>query len=84
MLRSIDFSQFKGGSAVPTLNRNHVHEYQLYIPQIAEQNKFAERVTSLHLLIKSKETENLTLNLMRDYLLPKLMYGELDVSEIAI
>ena len=41
-LKTIDLKQFAGGSAVPTLNRNHIHPIEIIIPEdIKEQKKIA-------------------------------------------
>lgn len=82
MLRSIDYSQFRGGSAVPTLNRNHVHSFEISIPHVSQQNEFAEIILPLLLLIENNRKEIKRLSTLREALLPKLMAGELDVSSI--
>lgn len=47
-------------------------------------NKYDELVSPLFALIKSNEEENRRLSKLRDTLLPRLMSGELNVSEIDI
>ena len=47
-----------------------------------EMNKYNELVSPLFALMKSNEAENRTLAQIRDNLLPKLMSGELDISDI--
>jgi type I restriction enzyme S subunit len=37
LLRTLDLSNFAGGSAVPTLNRNHIHTLEVSIPPLPEQ-----------------------------------------------
>lgn len=32
LLKNIDFKSFNVGSAVPTLNRNHVHPLEIFLP----------------------------------------------------
>lgn len=46
--------------------------------------KYDELITPLFTLMKSNERENRKLSYLRDTLLPKLMSGELDISEINI
>ena len=42
LLKSINLSDYATGSAVPTLNRNHIHDIEIQIPDtIAEQKKIA-------------------------------------------
>ena len=84
MLRNIDYSQFRGGSAVPTLNRNHVHSFEISIPPVSQQNEFAEIILPLLLLIENNRKEIKRLSTLREALLPKLMAGEFDVSNIQL
>jgi type I restriction enzyme S subunit len=37
LLRTLDLGNFAGGSAVPTLNRNHIHTIEIAVPPINEQ-----------------------------------------------
>ncbi len=84
MLRSIDYSQFRGGSAVPTLNRNHVHSFEISIPPVNQQNEFGEIILPILLLIENNRKEIKRLSTLREALLPKLMAGEIDISDIAL
>lgn len=84
MLRSIDYSQFRGGSAVPTLNRNHVHSFEISIPPVNQQNEFGEIILPILLLIENNRKEIKRLSTFREALLPKLMAGEIDISDIAL
>ena len=47
LLKRIDFKQLNTGSAVPTLNRNHVHDLQVLLPPIDEQKRIAGVLSSL-------------------------------------
>lgn len=84
MLHSIDYSQFRGGSAVPTLNRNHVHSFEISIPPVNQQNEFGEIILPILLLIENNRKEIKRLSTLREALLPKLMAGEIDISDIAL
>lgn len=81
-LSDIEFSLLMGGSAVPTLNRNHVHMQFLNIAPLRKQREFANEVMPLIWMIFAKEKENRGLATFRDNLLPKLMSGELAVENI--
>jgi len=37
LLKTLDLGNFAGGSAVPTLNRNHIHTLELTVPPLEEQ-----------------------------------------------
>lgn len=47
LLKNLNYDGFKGGSAVPTLNRNDIHSVEISVPPIDLQNKFADRVLPL-------------------------------------
>lgn len=81
-ISDIDFSLLMGGSAVPTLNRNHVHMQFLNIAPLHKQKEFANEVMPLIWMIFAKEKENRGLATFRDNLLPKLMSGELSIDAI--
>lgn len=40
-LKTLDLSSYAGGSAVPTLNRNHIHTLPIRIPDMQSQNQIA-------------------------------------------
>ena len=37
LLKTLDLGSFAGGSAVPTLNRNHIHSLEISVPPLAQQ-----------------------------------------------
>jgi len=37
LLKTLDLSNFAGGSAVPTLNRNHIHTLEVTVPPLVKQ-----------------------------------------------
>lgn len=47
LLQTIDLSGFNSGSAVPSLNRNYIHELDISVPQLHEQKAIAEVLSSL-------------------------------------
>src|SRR5699024_5687675 len=42
LYEKVDLSKFGSGSGVPTLNRNDVHDYSIFIPSPKEQQKIGE------------------------------------------
>lgn len=76
LMGTLDFETFNAGSAVPTLNRNHVHNLSLSIPPIELIEKFENFAMSLLNKVHSNEKESRSLASLRDSLLPKLMRGE--------
>ena len=84
LLRAMDLKQYNGGVAVPTLDRNVVHRVPVIIPERKLIENFEEIVKPLFPLISNLEQKNANLRRTRDLLLPKLISGELDVSELDI
>lgn len=59
-------------------------DMEIVIPTRESASKFNELVLPMLRQIQSSYFENLNLRTMRDTLLPKLMSGEIDVSEVEI
>jgi type I restriction enzyme S subunit len=81
LLQSIDFSLFNAGSAVPTLNRNHVHNLLVVIPNVKVIDYFESFAGPLFKKKRTNDEESVTLAAIRDALLPKLISGELCISD---
>ncbi len=79
LLRTLNFGIFNSGSAVPTLNRNHVHNLPVIIPPMELIQKFESTVSPMYQRLKFNDDESRTLAELRDALLPKLLSGELRV-----
>lgn len=47
LLFTLHLDQYGAGSAVPTLNRNHIHSLEVRIPSVATQKKIAAVLSSL-------------------------------------
>ncbi len=80
-LSRMDLSIYNAGSAVPTLNRNHIHGLPTTIPPEEVVAAFDEMCLPIMELFKNNELESRTLAQARDLLLPKLMSGEIRVGE---
>ena len=69
LFKSIDFSSFNTGSAVPSLNRNHVHQLGVLIPiQLNEQKAIAEVLSNLDDKIELLQKQNETLEQLAETL----------------
>lgn len=82
VLSSIDLKGFNVGAAVPTLNRNDIHGLPVSIPPKEIVQSFEEVAEPLHNLTEKLLRKNANLRAQRDLLLPKLISGEIDVSDI--
>ena len=81
LLSELKFETFNAGSAVPTLNRNHVHSLPEIIPPISIVEAFEDLVISMFRKCRANEKQSVTLASIRDTLLPKLLSGEIRVKE---
>ena len=70
------------GSAQPNISASEIISIPCVIPSKEAINKFNETIQPLFDLIISNQRENHQLSTLRDSLLPKLMSGELDISDI--
>ncbi|MGN5096324.1 restriction endonuclease subunit S [Aeromonas sp. 61P] len=82
LLRMLDFSSFNAGSAVPTLNRNHIHSLKYLLPSKALVREYESKAMVLHqrALANAKQAETLTT--LRDTLLPRLISGQLRLPDV--
>ena len=81
LIQTLDFASFNSGSAVPTLNRNHVHNLPMAVPSPETIQGFDRFVGPLFQRKRVNDVENKTLAQTRDLLLPKLMSGEIRLRE---
>ncbi len=72
------------GSAQPNISASDIMSISCVIPSKKAINKFNETIQPLFDLIISNQRENHQLSTLRDSLLPKLMSGELNVTDIDI
>ncbi len=79
-LRNLDLSQFNAGSAVPTLNRNHIHEIEIQVPDVPEQKAIAEVLSSLDDKIDLLHRQNKTLESLAQTLFRQWFIEEADDS----
>ena len=81
LLQTLDLAQFNAGSAVPTLNRNHVHS----LPRVAAPDyllaAFGQMCDSTFSLEQQLRIESDRIATIRDYLLPKLLSGQIRVRD---
>jgi type I restriction enzyme S subunit len=81
-LSAIDLKGFNVGAAVPTLNRNDIHGLPVILPAKEVVQLFDQVAGPIHELVVTLEKKNANLRTQRDLLLPKLVSGEIDVSDI--
>ena len=81
-VKSKDLASLNAGSAVPSMTTNILNAMQLYIPNEKTLEKFENIVSPMYSAMQENTKESKILANTRDALLPKLMPGELDVSDI--
>lgn len=84
ILKNIDYSGLNRGSTQPLITQTDIKNTAIILPNIKVLQKY-ERI-SKSLLVKTEMhiEENRRLSEIRDTLLPKLMSGEIDVTEIDV
>ena len=73
-----------GKAAVPGINQQDVNSIWIYHPDNPLVKKYCKWVQPIFTTILKNCSQNVKLSQLRDALLPKLMSGELDVSNIEI
>lgn len=84
VLKSIGLQQFNSGAAVPTLNRNDVSGHPVVVPPANIVGRFSELTGEMFELQFLLERQTAVLRITRDLLIPKLISGEIDVSDLDI
>ena len=77
-----DLVAYNIGSVQPSIKVTHIIKHPIYVAPQDEINKFDSVARSITEKIFANCQENENLKQLRDTLLPKLMSGELDVSDI--
>ena len=72
------------GAVQPKISQANLKSIPVVIPPEEEIAAFNDSIDSLFSLIRNNEEQNKELSKLRDTLLPKLMSGEIDVSDISL
>lgn len=70
------------GTVFGSINRDALNSIPISIPPHEDVDKFEAIVSPMDATIRNNYEESVRLQLMRDSMLPKLMSGELDVSDL--
>ncbi len=74
----------QGGSTIANLNKTQFGKIAVLIPSIEVMHQFDNVVAPFFSMILETQQENQKLADLRDTLLPKLMSGEIDISDIQL
>ena len=83
-VKSKDLASLNAGSAVPSMTTDILNSMEVRIPSAERLAEFEGLVAPLYRTIKDNIRQSDSLASLRDTLLPKLMNGEIDVSEVKI
>lgn len=83
-VKGIDLASLNAGSAVPSMTTAILDAIPLKLPDDATLEQFEQRVIPMYETIQSNRMQSESLANLRDTLLPRLMSGEIDVSNIEI
>lgn len=81
-LKEVNILPYITGAVQPKLNQANMNQIPFVIPPLELCNEFREFVSPLFARIRTNEEESRTLAALRDALLPRLMRGEVRVSEL--
>ena len=81
-VKSKDLASLNAGSAVPSMTTDILNAMDLPIPDADTLGKFETIVAPMYLTVQQNTQESSKLAELRDSLLPQLMSGELDVSDL--
>lgn len=84
ILGRIDYSSLNRGSTQPLITQGDMKKLVILVPDKKTLTNFEMFADSLMAQWNANNNENIKLASLRDTLLPKLMSGEFDVSEIDI
>ena len=76
--------KFFNGSGLKHLQKLLFKQEKMYIPTNEELNNFNNKVASFFDTITANKLENKKLNSLKDFLLPTLMNGQINVDDIEI
>lgn len=81
-VKSKDLASMNAGSAVPSMTTAILNALELRIPSAEALLQFENSVAPMYEMMKKNEYQSRKLTELRDALLPKLMSGEIDVSDL--
>ena len=83
-VKSKNLAFLNAGSAVPSMTTDILNAMELCIPDAETLHRFESTVGPMYRAMKHNSEESKKLAAVRDTLLPRLISGELDVSELDI
>lgn len=84
LVKAKDLASMNAGSAVPSMTTDILNAMEVVIPSASALEEFESLVAPMYEAMEANDVQSKALSQMRDTLLPKLMSGEIDVSDIQL
>ncbi len=84
MLGTLNMQSIVTGAAQPKINQANLRNFEAALPECEEAQALSDVLNPMFQQIIYHDQENEKLSALRDILLPQLMFGKLDVSDIII
>lgn len=83
-VKAKDLASMNAGSAVPSMTTDILNAMEVIIPSATALGEFEALVAPMYRAMQENDVQSEKLANLRDTLLPKLMSGEIDVSDIQL
>lgn len=84
LLKNTSVQSVITGAVQPKISQSNLKSIEVVIPPEEILSQFNDIISPLFSLIRSNKEENIRLTLLRDTLLPQLISGKIDVSNITL
>ena len=83
-VKAKDLASMNAGSAVPIMTTDILNAMEVVIPSASALEEFESLVAPMYEAMEANDVQSKALSQIRDTLLPKLMSGEIDVSDVQL
>ena len=83
-VKAKDLASMNAGSAVPSMTTDILNAMEVVIPSASGLEEFESLVAPMYEAMEANDVQSKALSQIRDTLLPKLMSGEIDVSDVQL
>lgn len=83
-VKAKDLASMNAGSAVPSMTTDILNAMEVVIPSASALEEFESLVAPMYEAMEANDVQSKALFQMRDTLLPKLMSGAIDVSDVQL
>lgn len=83
-VKAKDLASMNAGSAVPSMTTDILNAMEVVIPSASALEEFESLVAPMYEAMEANDVQSKELSQMRDTLLPKLMSGAIDVSDVQL